>query len=80
VVLFIDPQGDVLAKWGPRPEYIQQPMVKFKQENPDRSAPTYEENLKAARAEIMKRYGEDTGYQGLIVKELRQLLAGAASH
>lgn len=74
VVLFIDQAGDVLAKWGPRPEYVQQPMVQFKQANTDRDAPDYEEKLKAARAEIMKRYGEDTGYQILIVKELRSLL------
>lgn len=74
VVLLLNASGDVLAKWGPRPEYVQQPMLQFKQGNPDKSAPDYEDKLKAARTEVMARYGEDTGYQTLIVKELRGLL------
>jgi hypothetical protein len=75
VVLFVNDSGDVLGQWGPRPHYVQEPMVNFKRENPDSKAPDYDVNLKAAREEIMKRYGEDTAYQTLIVKELRQVLA-----
>ncbi len=75
VVIFADTGGSVLGQWGPRPKYVQEPMVKFKQENTDRSAPDYEENLQAARAEIRRRYGEGTQYQALVVRELRELLS-----
>lgn len=78
VVLFIDQDGEVISKWGPRPAYVQEPMARFKQENQDPQAPDYQEKLTAARAEVVKRYGEDTGYQVLIVKELRDLLEQAA--
>lgn len=75
VVLFADTGGHVLAKWGPRPKHVQDVMIAFKEQNPDRNAPEYEENLKAARAEMLKQYGEGTGYQAVIVKELRELLS-----
>jgi hypothetical protein len=75
VVIFADPDGAVLGRWGPRPAYIQEPMVRFKQENPDRDAPDYQEKLQAAREEVIRRYGEGTGYQALIVRELKALLS-----
>ncbi|TJY38508.1 thioredoxin family protein [Cohnella pontilimi] len=74
IVLIADTGGAILAKWGPRPKYIQEPMVEFKQQNPDRDAPDYQEKLAAARQEIMRRYGEDTAYQALILQELRDIL------
>ncbi|WP_424766472.1 thioredoxin family protein [Paenibacillus sp. sgz302251] len=74
VVIFADTGGAVLGQWGPRPAYVQEPMVAFKQANPDREAADYQDNLAAARQEIMRRYGEGTGYQSVIVKELRTLL------
>ena len=75
VVIFADAGGAVLGRWGPRPRHVQEVMVKFKQENPDRNAPDYEEKLKEARKEMMARYGEGTDYQQTIVAELRSLLS-----
>ncbi len=74
VVIFTDKNGNVLGQWGPRPAYIQEPMAKFKQHNTDREAADYEANLKDTRNEILRRYGEGTEYQALIVTEMRQLL------
>lgn len=75
VAIFTDTGGHVLGKWGPRPSHVQAVMVTFKQANPDRNAPDYDEKMKVARAEMLHQYGEDTGYQAVIVKELRNLLA-----
>ncbi len=50
-------------------------MNKFKQENPDREAPDYQDKIKVAREEMVRQYGEGTGYQTVIVKELRELLS-----
>lgn len=74
-VIFTDAQGDVLADWGPRPDYIQEVMTRFKQEHPDREEPGYDDGMDEVRKEIMRRYGDDTEYQQVIVKELRALLA-----
>ncbi|UFJ41198.1 thioredoxin family protein [Brevibacillus humidisoli] len=74
IVIFTDDQGNVLGQWGPRPKRVQDVMVAFKQANPDRDAPDYEEKLKMARAEMLNRYGEGTAYQSVIVKEFRELL------
>lgn len=75
VVLIVDTGGAVLGQWGPRPAYIQEPMAAFKQANTDREAADYQDNLTATRQEIGRRYGEGTGYQQLIIDELRTLLA-----
>lgn len=75
VVIFTDTGGFVLGRWGPRPAYVQEPMVAFKKKYTDPSAPDYQEQLAATRKEIMARYGEDTAYQQLIVKELRELIS-----
>jgi len=74
VVLFTNNAGDVIAQWGPRPTYIQEPMAAFKKANPDREAADYQDNLAVTRQEIMRRYGENAAYQQLVVHELRAIL------
>jgi hypothetical protein len=74
VVFFTDTGGVIVAKWGPRPKRVQEVMIAFKQENPDRDASDYQEKLAVARQEMMRRYGEDIGYQTVILQELRDLL------
>jgi hypothetical protein len=75
IAIFTDTGGHVLGKWGPRPAHVQAVMVAFKQANPDRNAPGYEEKIKVAREELRKKYGENTEYQTVIVKELREVLS-----
>jgi len=75
IVIFADTGGYVLGQWGPRPAHVQEAMVAFKTANPDREAPDYQERLQATRAEMGRRYGEGTGYQAAIVRELRALLS-----
>ncbi|WP_281889674.1 thioredoxin family protein [Paenibacillus sp. YYML68] len=75
VVIFTDFSGFVLGQWGPRPKHVQEVMVRFKQENPDREAADYQDKLKVVREEMGRQYGEGTAYQTVIVKELRELLS-----
>lgn len=75
VVIIADTGGFVLGQWGPRPKHVQEVMIQFKQKNPDREAPDYNENMQAARAEMGRQYGEGNGYQTVVVKELRELLS-----
>lgn len=75
IVVFADTGGHVLGQWGPRPAHVQEAMIKFKQDNPDREAADYQSNLQLAREEMGRRYGEGAGYQSVIVSELRELLA-----
>lgn len=75
VVIFTDTGGHVLGQWGPRPSHVQEAMTAFKLANPDRDAADYQEKLTETRQEMGRRYGEGTGYQAIIVKELRELLS-----
>jgi hypothetical protein len=75
VVIFADTGGFVLGTWGPRPKHVQEVMIEFKKSNPDREAPDYQANIQVAREEMKRRYGEGTGYQDAIVRELRELIS-----
>jgi len=74
-VVFTDTGGFVLGNWGPRPQYVQKIMNEFKLGNPDREAADYQEKITIARKEMMNQYGEGTGYQTVIIQELRELIA-----
>jgi hypothetical protein len=76
VVLFIDTGGHLLGKWGARPKHVQEVMNAFKAANPDREAPDYQEKIAVARQEMGQRYGEGTGYQTVILQEIREILSG----
>ncbi|MBE9918300.1 thioredoxin family protein [Paenibacillus donghaensis] len=76
VVIFTDTGGHVLGKWGPRPDHVQQIMVRFKQENPDREAPDYEAKMAECRKELIAAYGKGTDHHAVIIKELRELVSG----
>ncbi|MDB5054208.1 MAG: hypothetical protein JWM44_2258 [Bacilli bacterium] len=75
IVIFTDTSGVVLGHWGPRPQHVQAIMKEFKKNNPDREAADYNEKIGVARAEMGKQYGEGTGYQAIIVSELRDLIS-----
>ncbi|MBG9804732.1 thioredoxin family protein [Brevibacillus laterosporus] len=73
VLIICNEAGDVLGTWGPRPAHVQKIMIQFKQENPDRGAHDYQDKIMVARQEMLTQYGEDTGYQQVIVRELSDL-------
>lgn len=75
IVLFTDKNGSILGQWGPRPQHVQEVMIAFKKGKPDRDAPDYGDKIKEVYAEMFKQYGEGTGYQNVIVKELRDILS-----
>jgi len=75
IVIFTDTGGFVLGKWGPRPQHVQAVMTEFKRNNPDREAADYNEKIGVARTEMGKQYGEGTGYQTVIIQELRDLIS-----
>ncbi|WEG13031.1 thioredoxin family protein [Pullulanibacillus sp. KACC 23026] len=74
VVLLTNEKGEVIYRWGPRPAYVQQPMADFKALNLDRESDEYKEKVKDVYAEMMKRYGEGTGYYRYIIDEFKDVL------
>lgn len=75
IVIMTDQAGKVLGQWGPRPQHVQEVMVRFKQENTDREAPDYDDKLRETYSEMMKRYGQGTEYQQRMVDEWREWFA-----
>lgn len=73
IAIFMDSEGNVLGKWGARPRYIQAVMDEFRKLNPDREAPDYQEKVANVRKEIALIYNSGTGYQDVIIQELKQL-------
>lgn len=76
VVIFTNPDGEVLGKWGPRPEHVQKLMIRFKQDNPDREAADYEAKIAIVRGQMAKKYEEGGGVIEAVVSELLSLISG----
>ncbi|MNO38355.1 hypothetical protein D3C76_284570 [compost metagenome] len=76
IVIFADTGGHVLGAWGPRPAHVQQLMVQFKQENPDREAPDYNDKIAVVREGMAKKYEEGAGVNESVVTELRSMISG----
>ncbi|MDQ0091251.1 hypothetical protein J2T12_004688 [Paenibacillus anaericanus] len=76
IVILTDTGGHVLGQWGPRPKQVQEIMIKFKQENPDREAPDYEEKIAVVRKQMGEKYEEGAGVNASVVEELRELISG----
>ncbi|WP_027094513.1 thioredoxin family protein [Cohnella thermotolerans] len=74
MVLITDTGGHLLGKWGPRPKHVQEVMIAFKEANPDREAPSYQDNLAVARQEMIRRYGEAADYTPVVLRELQEVL------
>ncbi|WP_046226088.1 thioredoxin family protein [Paenibacillus dauci] len=76
IVIITDTGGHVLGQWGPRPQHVQELMVAFRQENPDREAPDYKDKMAEVRKGMMERYGEGSASHAMVIRELRELLSG----
>ncbi len=76
VVIITDTGGHVLGQWGPRPEHVQELMVAFREENPDREAPDYKDKMAVVRQAMMDRYGEGSASHAMVIRELREVLSG----
>jgi hypothetical protein len=76
VVIFLDTGGHVLGQWGPRPKHVQQYMIEFKQENTDREASNYADNMAIVRSQMIDAYGKGSDVRTVILKELRELISG----
>lgn len=75
IVIVADTGGHVLGHWGPRPADVQKIMIQFKQDNPDREAPDYEEKIAVIRKQMARKYDEGAGVNGKVISELRALLS-----
>lgn len=76
VVIIADSGGHVLGRWGPRPAHVQELMIQFKQENPDREAADYNDKMMELRKQMVAKYDEKGGVHSSVVTELRELLSG----
>lgn len=76
IVIFLDTGGHVLGQWGPRPAHVQELMVNFKRENPDREAADYSDKMAVVRERMIQAYGEASDVRQSIVSELRELISG----
>jgi hypothetical protein len=77
IAVILNSNGEVLGRWGARPAYIQAVMELFKENHPDKQEPDYRESQ--TYREIGKLYRGGNEYQGVIIRELRELLHTFAS-
>lgn len=79
IAVFLSENGDVMAKWGARPAYIQAVMDEFRMTHPDRQSSEYQEAIQDIYREIGQLYHDGTKYQDAMIQELRELFTAHIS-
>lgn len=59
IIVFIDQEGNEVAKWGPRAPELEELVTEKKSKLPDKEAPEFEHAFKAFANEMSKLYTED---------------------
>ncbi|WP_276357950.1 thioredoxin family protein [Cohnella caldifontis] len=73
IAVFLNPNGDVLGRWGARPAYIQTVMDRFKAQYPDRQHPDYQQEINRVYGEIGDLYHDGDKYRDVMIQELKTL-------
>lgn len=74
IFIFIDKDGNEVAKWGPRAEKIQQFINDSKKELPSKEAADYQEKFKEMLLFMTKSYRDNTDFWDDVYQSLKQTL------
>lgn len=79
IYLFLDNQGNVIGKWGPRAPQPQEYVVKKKNELPSQDDPTFADKQKALFASITKENSTNDQFWGWVYEDISRALILALS-
>ncbi|RDW20970.1 thioredoxin family protein [Oceanobacillus chungangensis] len=74
IFIFIDKDGNEVAKWGPRAEKIQQYVNESQNKLPNKEEPEYEEKAKEMYASFKKSYRENTDFWNEVYHSIKATL------
>lgn len=74
IFIFIDEQGNEVAKWGPRADEVEQYADESRQSLPSKDADDYKEKLKEMLVFMTKSFRENTDFWDNVYSSLKQTL------
>lgn len=74
IVLFLNDQGELVGKWGPRAPEVQQIVDDYRSQLPAKDAPDFEEKQKEMYATLQKRYANEAVLWKHVYNSVKQSL------
>ncbi|MFJ7973478.1 thioredoxin family protein [Psychrobacillus sp. NPDC096389] len=71
VYLLLNSEGEVISKWGPRAEKVQQFVMEGRSKFPDKEDPTFEEVQKAFYAQMSKEFTDNKDFHLAVYEDIR---------
>ncbi|RHW32076.1 thioredoxin family protein [Lysinibacillus yapensis] len=79
IYLFLNEQGEVIGKWGPRAPELQQLVVDSRAELPDKDDPTFEEKQKELYTNLQEKYVKDPQCAKWVYEDIKSVITKALS-
>jgi len=71
VYLLLNKKGEVISKWGPRAEKVQQYVTENREKFPPKEDPTFEDVQKAFYADVAKEFEENKDFHLAVYEDIR---------
>ncbi len=79
IYLFLNEQGEVIGKWGPRAPELQQLVVEMRSELPDKEDPTFEEKQKQMYTSLQKKFVTDPQCAKWVYEDIKAVISKTLS-
>jgi len=77
IYLFLNAQGEVVGKWGPRAKELQQLVMDSRAELPAKDDPSFEEKQKEMYTNLQKKYVEDPQCAKWVYEDMKAVITEA---
>ena len=74
IYLFLNEQGEVISKWGPRAPQLQQLVMEMRSQLPEKGEPLFEEKQKEMYTFIQNKYVEDPQCAQWVYEDIKEKL------
>lgn len=79
IYLFLNEQGEVFGKWGPRAPELQQMVTEMRAQLPEKDDPTFEEKQKQMYTTMQEKYVNDPQCAKWVYEDMKTVLNKALS-
>ncbi|MFC7687370.1 thioredoxin family protein [Ureibacillus sp. GCM10028918] len=79
IYLFLSEQGEVIGKWGPRAQQLQQLVMDMRAELPEKDNPSFEEKQKEMYTNLQEKYVKDPQCAKWVYEDMKTVIAKALS-
>lgn len=79
IYLFLNDQGEVIAKWGPRAPELQQLVMEMRAELPEKDDPSFEQKQKELYTNLQEKFVKDPQCATWVYEDVKTVISKALS-